>query len=355
MPALPAEPLLMALRRPDRLEALTPEAWSLLLVQARRARLLGWIAVRAEGAALPEPVRDRLTDASRLADHHDRMVRWEVACLRGALGPDAPPVVLLKGAAYTMAGLPLARGRMPTDLDVLVPRAALERVEAAALAHGWQPVKTAPYDQRYYRDLMHELPPLRHGERGTVLDIHHTIAPPAGRLRIDPAPLWAAARPLGQPGLLVPAPTDLVLHAVIHLFHDGEIAGALRDLVDIHDLLVHFGGDAAFWPALTARATELSVERPLFYALRFARRLLDTPVPEMAVSALEAARPPAAALALMDALVPSALAPRPLYPSHGPADVARWLLLARAHWRRMTPGRLIAHLAHKAAGTAGPG
>ena len=37
------------------------------------------------------------------------------------------------------------------------------------------------YDQRYYREWMHELPPLLHVRRQTALDVHHAIAPETAR------------------------------------------------------------------------------------------------------------------------------------------------------------------------------
>ena len=38
-----------------------------------------------------------------------------------------------------------------------------------------------PYDDAYYRDHMHELPPLIHKERDRMIDVHHTILPLTAR------------------------------------------------------------------------------------------------------------------------------------------------------------------------------
>ena len=76
-------------------------------------------------------------------------------------------LVLLKGAAYLMAGLPAARGRVFSDVDILVPVARLAEVENALMLHGWSTTHHNAYDQRYYRQWMHELPPLaQHPEDG---------------------------------------------------------------------------------------------------------------------------------------------------------------------------------------------
>ena len=69
----------------------------------------------------------------------------------------------------------------------------------------------------------------------------------------------------------------MVLHSAMHLFYDGEFDHGLRDLVDIHRLLQRFGAEPAFWQALPGRARVLQLERPLFYALRYAAALLAQP------------------------------------------------------------------------------
>jgi hypothetical protein len=142
------------------------------------------------------------------------------------------------------------------------------------------------------------------------------------------------------------APEDMVLHSAAHLFQDGDLAGSVRDLVDADALLSELGArDPAFWDRLPVRAREIGLERALFYVLRFARRLLETPVPAGVDAALPA--PPRAAMALMDRLVSRALLP--IRGQHGTLgeDTARLLLYARSHWLRMPPGLLVAHLTRK--------
>jgi hypothetical protein len=184
-----------------------------------------------------------------------------------------------------------------------------------------------------------------------VVDVHHNILPLTGRLRPDAELLLASAVPLHeQPGLLTLGPEDMVLHGAVHLFQDGELSGSVRDLVDTDALLRDFGAhDPAFWNRLVPRARQLGLERPLFYALRYARRMLDTPVPTEVAQAAAAAAPPALVLALMDRLVARSL--MPLTGDRGTLgeETSRALLYARSHWLRMPPGLLAAHLARKAA------
>ena len=244
----------------------------------------------------------------------------------------------------------MVRGRLFADLDLMVPLAQIDAVEQALVAHGWLRMQIDPYDDRYYRVWMHEIPPLRHRERKTEIDLHHTILPRTSRLKPDPALLLAAARPWEDPGLHVLAPTDMVLHSLVHLFLEGDpVEGLrLRDLVDVSDLLAHFGRETGFWDLLVPRARELGLQRPLYYGLRFARSVLGTEVPAAVAAEAEFGAPMAPVRWLMDWLVPLAMLPEhPDFPRRS-AAVARWLLYLRSHWLRMPPLLLVRHLGYKA-------
>jgi hypothetical protein len=259
------------------------------------------------------------------------------------------PVILLKGAAYVMANLPSACGRLFTDIDIMVPKDRLNEVEAALMLHGWAATHHDAYDQRYYRTWMHELPPMRHVRRSTVIDVHHAILPETASIHPDPEKLRAAACALEEhEGLKVLAPADMVLHSAAHLFHDGELENGLRDLVDIDSLLRHFGSFPSFWPELVERAVELELTRPLFYALRYAANILHTPIPLDTMEAAEAGCPSWPTRVLMDSLFTRALMPVHASCSDAFTGGARWLLYVRANWLRMPPLLLARHLFHKA-------
>ncbi len=225
---------------------LSPREWQSLLSQARRARLLGRVAQhlqdRGELEHVPPAPRVHLDNALRRVRRQRDEALWEADCLRRAIGHLPTPIVLLKGAAYVLADLPPARGRLFTDIDILVSRDQLRAVEMALFAAGWIPGQLDPYDERYYRDRMHELPPLQHVQRGTALDVHHTITAPTSRFAVDARRLLADVQPLAnQPRLAILAPVDMVLHSAVHLMQDGDFSGGLRDLLDLSDLLKKFG------------------------------------------------------------------------------------------------------------------
>ena len=269
--------------------------WERLLGQARQARLLGRLACRMEGLGLmhrlPGPVSTALQASLRVLDRHGHEVRHELLAVREALQGLGQPVLLLKGAAYLLAELPPARGRIFSDIDLLVPEAGLAAVESALMARGWISEERQAYNQRYYRQWMHEIPPLRHVQRGSVLDVHHALAPRSSRFHTPGAVLIAASQPLAASGFRLLQPTDLVLHSALHLCLDGEMDHAWRDLLDLHDLLDLLPAEDAA-AALLGRAAQLRLLPVLAQALAPLCRLLPEHALLQALAAgLDAAEP----------------------------------------------------------------
>ena len=338
-------------------EACWPDAdvgWEDLLGQARRAALsarLGHAAAASAGAAaMPAGAGVLLQSAQKVGEHVAVAMRMEVRRIELALARRDLRCVLLKGAAYLAAGLPAANGRVFGDVDLLVPRVEIERAEGALFAGGWMTSDTGEYSQRYYREWMHEIPPLTHVRRGSVVDLHHTITPPTSAFRVDGAALLAQARPVdGQPGIWILQPVDMVLHSAVHLFAEGEFDRGLRDLLDMIDLLRHFEAvEPGFWSTLLARAEELGLQRPLHHALFHIERLFGPCVPVGMRAQIHAMRAPWLQHALMAWMLAVALRPR--HPSAHTAGegLVRWLLYVRSHWLRMPLRLLLPHLVRKA-------
>lgn len=342
------------LREPLAARRLSETEWDLLLRQGRRAGLMARLGLVLRQAAVleaaPAAARRHLDAAWAVAQRVQEAVDWELTRIRAALQERDAPLVLLKGAAYVADGLPVAAGRLFGDVDLLVPEDRIAQVEAALMAHGWAPVKLSAYDQRYYRRWMHEIPPLEHVRRQTVIDVHHNILPRTARFHPDAALLFAAARPAARaPGFFVPAPVDLVIHCTTHLFHEGETDRALRDLLDLDGLLRHFAAtEPGFWDALVPRARALDLARPLYYGLRYARRLLGTPLPPAVEQAAQAGAPAWPVRLAMDALAREGFRPRHASCRNAFTPLAHFALYVRGHWLRMPPHLLLPHLVRKA-------
>lgn len=343
-----------ALQAPASVPDLSAPDLDLLIRSARRVRLLGRLAADLQAAGVFDtllPVaQDQLNGTLVYAEARARLARWELDRIAWAL-EDAPPsrIVAMKGCAYLLLGLPKAASRIMADVDLMLPEAELEAVEKRLNQKGWRTKPLSPYDDHYYRRWTHELPPLAHVERQVEIDLHHNLLPVTARLKPPAEPLLAAAVAVpGSPYRVLDGP-DMVLHAMVHLFYSDEMADKLRDLVDIVDLVGHFAvEDAGFWERLVDRAGQLGLERPAFYGLRYARQLLDCPVPETVVSAIAAWGPPGPVRRVMDRLTANAL-----YPQHSDkrlpvaASASRQLLYARSHWIRMPPWLLVYHLGYK--------
>ncbi len=85
--------------------------------------------------------------------------------------------VYLKGAAYQLADISYMQGRLMNDIDILVPQEQIAMAEEALMEHGWLHKKLTDYDDKFYRDYSQEIPPLRHFDRQTELDVHFNILP----------------------------------------------------------------------------------------------------------------------------------------------------------------------------------
>jgi hypothetical protein len=347
----PVQTLLNLFVSPDRARTLNFADWDVVVRVARAARLLGPLRLSLEGAgtlaAVPEQVRLHLDSELTLARFRKQMVLWELECVARALGEFPAPLVLLKGAAYVVQGFRFAEGRLPSDVDLMVPRTSLDAAERSLLGAGWQMEALDPYDERYYREWSHELPPMRYPEHPLELDLHHTILPLTGRIQPKAEALFADAIPVAGTGFHVLCPADQALHAATQLFQDSDCAGRLRDLVDFDALIGELGSTEHFWERLLERAGMHGAERPLAYALRYAERFIGTRVPDEVQTALPTV--PLVPRFLMDRLVPLALLPT--NPDHAPplpVRGARFALFIRSHWLRMPPLLLARHTLTKA-------
>jgi len=266
-----------ALTDPASVARLDAAGWTRLLSAARALSLIGTLAEIMADQPVPFPAARVLADVRLSNAAGPRQALWEAECTRMALAGYPGRVVLLKGTAFAAAGLDAAIGRSIGDLDILVARDGLDQVEALLLAAGWEWVKPDPYDDAYYRQWMHELPPLIHAERDRMIDVHHTILPLTAGPKPDAAALIADARELSS-GLYVLSPADMICHAAAHLIADGDLSGGMRNLWDIDRLVRQFvAEDAGFANRLSERARLHGLTRSVERALRLTYRLFGTP------------------------------------------------------------------------------
>tara|TARA_R110002110_G_scaffold9227_8_gene45732 strand:+ start:1344 stop:2378 length:1035 start_codon:yes stop_codon:yes gene_type:complete len=325
--------LVRALREPASVGTLDGRQWSELISIARAESLIGSLAHRLADIPVPDRVRAVLQDAIEAHELARRQALWEADCARRALAAYPGKVVLMKGTAYVAANLSAGVGRSIGDLDIMVKRDDLPVVEAALLDDGWEWVKPDPYDDRYYRDHMHELPPLIHRERDRMIDVHHTILPLTAGPTPDADAILESAIALDT-GLHIMSPTDMVLHSIAHLFADGDLAGGLRNLWDINLLLRRFSAaDEDFWMELQTRAKTHDLVGAMERALRLAAHLYDTPVHHFSAGETRCS----------DYLYIRRLLARDGYGRES-RKLLRLAFYVRSHWLRMPPLMLARHL-----------
>jgi hypothetical protein len=313
--------LARVLRMPANALALDAAGWTDLIAIARAEQMIGTLAARLDGVAVPGDVARILADARASAAQGQVDALWEVEMARRALAPLGEPVVLLKGSAFAAAGLRAGEGRSIGDLDILVPRARIDAVEAALLAAGWEWVKPNPYDDAYYRQWMHELPPLIHRDRDRMIDVHHTILPLTARITPDAAALLADSVAV-SPGVRMLAPNDIIVHAAAHLFADGDLAGGMRNLWDVHCLVDQFGT-----VGLDRRAAHHGLAKEVARAVRLAAALYGD----------------GAKLSLTDHAYLRRVTARDGW-GRGVRPATRLAFYVRSHWLRMPPLMLAKHL-----------
>ena len=354
MTTVPANRILVgALGDPRSIGSLNPAQWSSLIQEARSANLLGSLAERLDQAGIDaEPRAKRHLDGARqLGARQRQSVLWEIHRLQIALGSLQVPIVLLKGAAYVISDQLVARGRLFGDIDILVPRESLGDVESRLMLNGWVTAKSSAYDQQYYRKWMHELPPMVHIHRATVLDVHHNILPLTARSTPDSGKIIARSTVCAISGLdaiRIPSREDLVIHSMTHLVHEGELHNGLRDLYDIDGMLRSFSVDPSFWVRLTNFSVTNDLASHVLFGLTLVQMVFSTPVPAQVLAELSANSGHATPSGWLKVIYAKAL---PADRSEGAttiASIARSFIYVRAHAMRMPVHMLARHLLFKA-------
>ncbi|WP_333607917.1 nucleotidyltransferase family protein [Arsukibacterium sp.] len=214
--------------------------WSHLLQQGRQygttAQLYALFNRQQLLDSLPDKVLQHLEWGWRYYQRQRDSLYFELLQLETHFAQLNYPVLLLKGAAYQAVALTASEGRLYADIDILVPRAALDDCKARLFFAGFLEGPVSDYDKYYYLELTHENPPLYHISRGSSIDLHFNIYPVASRKNIDINYFIEQAQPLSGSVFSVPSQLHLFVHAAVHFFWQEEHHKILKDLIDL-DLL----------------------------------------------------------------------------------------------------------------------
>lgn len=344
--------LIQFLRNTSVLDNISPKIydWETLIRQARHANLLSRIAVLLKQSEIFESIPGKpklhFLNAIKLSQAHERSARWEMQDIHKVLSPHNISFILLKGCAYIWQKNNASLGRLFGDTDILVKKVDIRKAEKILVHNGWVTTKLDEYDQRYYRNWMHEIPPLHHTSRHTTLDVHHSIIPPIIKSGFNITRLWEdAIEDKENAGLFTLSLPDMILHSATHLFQEGEFDNGLRDLVDLDTLMRQYDASNNDWNALITRAQDLDLARFLYFAMAYCKKILGTPIPDSTL--LQAQKN--STLSFMKIWLFDKLFTRVLCPAHSTCNprglkLVSFLLFIRSHWIRMPLHILIPHL-----------
>ncbi|MBW8191650.1 nucleotidyltransferase family protein [Neiella marina] len=340
--------LFQLLSSPDKSLNLSLFKWSTLLAEARYMSMLGQLKPLLVKAhvwhKLPLKVQQTIESDFCVYANQRRLLSQESERLSSLLKGLNVDHVYLKGAAYQLAGYPEFDGRLMADIDLLVSRDSLPKVEAELLKSGWIFTKTNDYDEKFYREWSHEIPPLRHIERGTELDVHFNIMPVILKNSPSPALLQSKITPLPQlPSAYMLEPSALAFHSIIHLFFESEYNKGIRDLNDIYMLTKHFDG-VDFWQGLIALEGEMGNGDCIYWALYFLRKIYSLSPPTYVLEHFDKCAPNKALAAILGWSFTQVFYQQ--YPPYRSKLhlVAAAILYWRGHLKRMPLYKLIPHL-----------
>lgn len=284
--------LIKVIQSPTIIKSFTARDWNLLLRQANSAKMLTRLAysfnVHDLISIVPEKILNHINSEKIKVAHLHTQVNQEVEELNQLFNKLNINAIYLKGTAYLLANLPLAQGRYFSDIDILLAKDEIAKVEIALKCQGWKSQKTDDHDQAYYRNYMHEIPPMQHILRGTVIDIHHNILPVCNANKVDIDLLSAGALKLSRNNAhnhhsYVLAPAAMFLHSAVHLFHEGELEQGLRGLSDLDILFSYFQeNDSNFSQQLIDLSKKTNQQQSLFFAWRYLAKIFNNELPTTA-------------------------------------------------------------------------
>ncbi|MBF7072179.1 nucleotidyltransferase family protein [Glaciecola sp. MH2013] len=177
-----------------------------------------------------------LRNALKIAEKQKQQVAFEANEIKAALADVSEFVVFLKGAAYSLNNTEVGKGRIYSDIDVLVNKPDLLACEQSLVFHGWHGEEISDYDDKYYRKWAHEIPPMTHMHRGTSIDVHHNIIPVISKDAPSAESLKAfiVENDSGIQSLNIDAQ---FVHCAVHLFRNEDYKTAFRDILDLRFML----------------------------------------------------------------------------------------------------------------------
>ncbi len=269
-----------------RLEALSSSDWDVFIEASGRhgvAPLL-YHRLRTSHSDVPIPanVMGRLRQAYLENDARNMGLYHKLGKVLELLRRDNISVIVLKGAHLAELVYGNRALRSMGDVDLLVHKDDLMRVEAVLLGIGYTPLdynRTIGKDNKHFGYIL--------SKRELHLEVHWTILPSMSPFDIDINGQWERSRPAIIAGfeVAVLCPEDLLLHLCLHSCGHGFEPG-LRSLCDICETLQHYKGGID-WGLVQLRTRQWGVGKCVYLTLRLAKELLGVILPDGLMEALK--------------------------------------------------------------------
>jgi hypothetical protein len=333
---------------PESSKELRLEEWQHLILILRHQQLLACYSGRFKEKGIfddiPVKVKRHFLNADVLAANHKKQVEFEAAELKQNLLGKQQYLIFLKGAGYTLSKADVGKNRIYNDIDVLADKQSIPEIEKKLSLLGWLCEDLTEHDEKYYRKWAHEIPPLRHSKRGTIVDVHHNIVPIISGRQLD-AQMLATHSVTTHEGFQVLSFPAMTLHSLIHLFFNEDVKKGYRDLIDLHTLITTNNSEA-FWLDLITLAKETGFGLELFLTCRYTQKILQTDIPAFVQDEISRFCP-------WNIIFLDFIYEKLLSPNHPICQVryfatAEFMILIRGHFQKMPLHILIYHLASKA-------
>jgi hypothetical protein len=255
--------------------------WDGLVMSAMRSGLAS-VALDAIRRGWPdEPVPDtarRRLESARLATAvQNAILLHQLGAVLRACHACAVPVIVLKGAYLLGAYYPDVSFRAMSDVDIMVRREDLGRMDTILLDLGLQ---RSGDHEKAKREHYHVLYDGGSGARVAHVEVHWSILK-SRCFPIDVEALWRRARPVtvaGEPALAL-SPEDSMLHLSYHATYSHMLRDGLRSPYDLA-MILEAEGDHLDWAALVRESRSWGMDRCLYLMLRLATDLLGCRVPD---------------------------------------------------------------------------
>lgn len=238
------------------LDRLSQQDWTRLDALAAQHRLQPLLHARyADTAAIPAQFRESWRAEHRLTAMTAMAQRAELIETAQLLGSHGIAPLALKGAWLTRHAYPDPALRPCRDLDLLVPEDAAEQAFELLIAAGYHLAQPPEMSLADTLRIEKHLPPLI-APRGTVIELHHRLWEPDGRLdHGSPLADLAAIRVRAwrdADGIGYPAGADMLGHLIVHAVYSHRFDCGPLLLTDIDFLLREVTIDwVQFWADAT--------------------------------------------------------------------------------------------------------